>query len=85
MVFTIPKKEMPKLTYTPFKHMDGIAMLAPSPQGPVIYFMESDEVIFVPYDEIIGYAAGAPRKKLPEAEETDEPPKRGLREIKKPS
>jgi len=65
MVYLIPKLEMPVLQYTPVKYKDDVAMLGISPNGPVVLFTATDELIFVPYDEIIELAATAERKQPP--------------------
>ena len=74
MVYLIPKQELPQqIQYTPVKYMDEIAMMAVTPKGPVILFTETDEVIFVTWDEIVRYAATAPRQQIPMNMDTQEP------------
>jgi hypothetical protein len=90
MVYIIPKNEMPQMQYTPVKYKDEITMMAVTPKGPVILFTDTDEVIFSTWDEIVAYAATAPRLEIPKeptvAEETPAQKKTsGIREIKKPN
>ena len=62
MVYLIPKLEMPVVQYTPVKYKEDVAMLAITQNGPVILFTATDELIFVPYDEIIEFAVGSKSK-----------------------
>jgi hypothetical protein len=82
MVFIIPKAELPMVQYTPVKYKDENAMMAAVPNGVVILFISTDELVFVPWDEIVAYAVLAPRQK-PELPKEDK--KATVREIKKPS
>jgi len=72
MVYLIPKSEMPVLQYTPVKYKDEIAMFAVSPNGPVILFTATDELIFAPWDEVITFAATSPRKQPPAPEQPEQ-------------
>ena len=88
MVYLIPKQELPQqIQYTPVKYMDEIAMMAVTPKGPVILFTDSDEVIFVTWDEIVRFAATAQRQVIPmEPQEPEEPApakKPAVREIQR--
>lgn len=75
MVYVIPKQEIPQgIQYTPVKYKDEITMMAVTPKGPVILFTGTDEVIFITWDEIVGYCALAPRQSIQEPPEPEEEP-----------
>jgi hypothetical protein len=85
MVYLIPKSEMPQLQYTPVKYKEEITMMAVTPKGPVVLYTDTDEVLFVTWDEIIAYAATAQRQKIPEepesVKETEPAPTKKLRDV----
>jgi hypothetical protein len=82
MVYVIPKLELPQMQYTPVKYKEEITMMAVTPKGPVILYTDSDTALFLTWDEIVSYAATAPRTELPK-EPAEEPVKKSnLREVK---
>lgn len=73
MVIAIPKKQIPALQYNPVLYKDEIAMAGIDPKGLVVLYTATDELIFCPWDEIVAYAATAPREKVTEQEEIKPP------------
>lgn len=82
MPYLIEKDEIPGIQYTPVKYKGEIAMMGITQNGPIIMFTALDQIRFVPWDEIVAFAATAPIVE-PETEKKEEPPKK-LRELKKP-
>jgi hypothetical protein len=81
MVYLIEKKELPKVSYARAEYKDDIVMMGVTQAGVALLFPGLDEALFVEWDEIIAYAAVAPRKTIPK--ETEEPAKKSqLREVK---
>ena len=80
MVFVIPKKKIPMLSYTPVPYKDEIAMIGIDTRGAVILYTATDEIIFCPWDEVVSYSATAKREKV--EEEPDEKPTGTVREVK---
>ena len=90
MVFLIPKQEMPQMQYTPVKYKNEITMMGVTPKGPIIMYTDTDEVVFITWDEIVAYAATAPRQELqieppPEPEPAAPAKKPAVREVNRPA
>lgn len=83
MVFVVPKTDLPVMNYTPAKMKDELVMFGVTQNGPVIMYIDRDETVFVPWDEVIAFAATAPRQKPAEKPEpTPEEKKSPLREVR---
>lgn len=81
MAYIIPKLELPVLQYTPMKFHDELAMFGVAPNGAIIMFIDRDENLFVPWDEVVEYAAIA-KKQAPPAKPDEEPKQeKKLREV----
>ena len=87
MPYLISKAETPNAQYTKMLYRGEVVMMAITPNGPVMMFTDVGETLFVPWDEIVEFAALSPNKKL--LEEPKEPVKEpekmkpNMREVKK--
>jgi hypothetical protein len=86
MPLIFQKVDIPNAQYTPIKYHDDTVMMTITPNGPVLVYVESNEKLFVPWEEIVEFAATSPNKKNMDIDEPAEDTKKrgGPREIKPP-
>jgi hypothetical protein len=87
MPYLISKTDIPDAAkYTKMLYRGEVVMMAITPNGPVMMFTDIGETLFVPWDEIVEFAASSDNKRL--LEEPKEPvkepekPKSNVREVK---
>ena len=63
MTKVIPKTQLPMVAYNQANVKDELCFFAVMQDGIVAHYTALDEAVFVPFAEILEYAATAPREK----------------------
>jgi hypothetical protein len=82
MPYLISKADTPNAQYTRMMYHGEVVMMTVTQNGPVMMFTDIGENLFVPWDEIIEFAATSENRKL--LEEPKEPLKEPEKQERKP-
>lgn len=83
MPYLIPKTDVPNTQYTKMLYHGEVVMMTVIQTGPVFMFTDTGENLYVPWDEIVEFAATSENRKL--LEEPKEPAKEPEKQERKPS
>ena len=84
MPMIISKDDLPNAQYSIVKYNDENVMMSIIQTGVVLMYVDRDENLFVPWIEVVEFAALSPNKKPFEDAVKEQPEKKGgVREVKR--